>query len=43
MAVIQFLRTSTIRLHPDDDVVIAMRDLASGSLVEAEEIGRAHV
>jgi altronate hydrolase len=38
MAALQFLRTSTMRLHPDDDVVIAMRELAEGSRIDSEGI-----
>ena len=38
MAAIQFLRTSTIRLHADDHVVIAVRDLAVGTRLEAEGV-----
>jgi altronate hydrolase len=35
MANVQFLgNATTIRLHPDDDVVIAVRELAAGSRVE---------
>jgi altronate hydrolase len=33
MPAIQFLRTPTIQLHPDDDVVVAVRDLSIGSSV----------
>jgi altronate hydrolase len=28
---VQFLQTSTVRLHPDDDVVIAVRELPAGA------------
>lgn len=46
MPAVQFLRTPTIRLHPDDDVVIAVRDLAGGAEVEgvtvAERIPAGH-
>jgi altronate hydrolase len=35
MANVQFLgNATTIRLHPDDDVVIAVRDLAAGARIE---------
>ncbi len=47
MAAVQFLRTSTIRLHPDDDVVIAVRELPvgtrlDGDVVVAERIPAGH-
>jgi altronate hydrolase len=38
VSAISFLRTSTIRLHPDDDVVIATRDLAAGTRLEGEDV-----
>ena len=38
MAAIQFLRTATIRLHADDDVVIAMRELAPDSRIDSENL-----
>jgi altronate hydrolase len=31
---VQFMRSAVVRLHPDDDVVIALRDLALGATVE---------
>jgi altronate hydrolase len=34
MVAVGFLRSSTIRLHPDDDVVVAVRDLAAGTPIE---------
>ena len=33
---LQFLRSTVIRLHPDDDVVVAVRDLAAGSTVDVD-------
>jgi altronate hydrolase len=36
MPSVQILRNPTVRLHPDDDVVIATRDLAVGSSIPAE-------
>jgi altronate hydrolase len=36
MPAIQFLRTPTIRLHTDDDVVIAVREIAAGSPIEVD-------
>ncbi len=33
MANVQFLRAATVRLHPDDDVVIAVHDLVVGTAV----------
>ena len=35
---VQFLRASTVRLHSDDDVVIAVRDLSPGTQLEAEGV-----
>jgi altronate hydrolase len=31
---VQFLKTPALRLHPDDDVVIALRDIAAGTAVD---------
>ena len=33
MANVSFLRAATVRLHPDDDVVIAVHDLAAGTVL----------
>ena len=30
---VQFLKTPALRLHPDDDVAIALRDIAAGTSV----------
>ena len=38
MASIQFVRTATVRLHGDDDVVIATRDLAAGTRLDSEGV-----
>jgi altronate hydrolase len=34
MSAIQFLLTPTVRLHTDDDVVIAVRDVAAGTVID---------
>jgi altronate hydrolase len=31
---LQFLKSPVVRLHPDDDVVVAVRDLAAGAVIE---------
>jgi altronate hydrolase len=33
---VQFLKTPALRLHPDDDVVIVLRDLAAGVTVDVD-------
>ena len=38
MARVQFVRTQTVRLHTDDDVVIATRELAPGTLLTDENV-----
>ncbi len=38
MPAVQFLRTSTVRLHPDDDVVVAVRDLSPGTRLAEESV-----
>ncbi len=38
MATVQFLGTASIRLHPDDDVVVAVRELPAGTRLPAEGI-----
>ncbi|MDB5805737.1 MAG: Galactarate dehydratase [Betaproteobacteria bacterium] len=34
----QFIRTATLRLNPNDDVVIAAREIAAGTLIAAENV-----
>ena len=38
MATVSFLGTSTIRLHPDDDVVVAVRQLPGGTRLASEDV-----
>ena len=38
MSTVSLVRNPTLRLNPDDDVVIAARPLAAGTRIEAEGI-----
>lgn len=38
MANVQFLKAAVVRLHPDDDVVIASHDLAAGTVLPGEGV-----